>query len=238
MFFESHVEVWTGQSRSWIFYKNSQKLWKLNFIDKKGRIFCKSVLSGNIQDIFEGSWGEGGVSTNYWISNVKLSRIKSSNFKLNFAKRFLYIMLCKMFMYLQHHHDQLQNGKFPWLRSWRQWGQCKPNSWWSDDCRWERSRFNSNIVDMSGEISVTSMGEVTTKSINGEKAVDGNQMAKNEELCWKAKQDTSGKYIEKLEYQGKAFSKKVKTLKQLAELLAKQTGAEIKITSYNSDSKK
>lgn len=91
---------------------------------------------------------------------------------------------------------------------------------------------------MSSEISVTSMGEVTTKSINGEKAVDGNQMAKNEELCWKAKQDTSGKYIEKLEYQGKAFSKKVKTLKQLAELLAKQTGAEIKITSYNSDSKK
>ena len=70
-----------------------------------------------------------------------------------------------------------------------------------------------SIVDIFGDISVTSMSEVTTKKNGDEKAANGKQMAKNEKPWVKVKWDTSGKYIEKLEYWRMTFLKKVKTKK-------------------------
>ena len=54
----------------------------------------------------------------------------------------------------------------------------------------------------------------------------------------KNKRDTSAKYIEKLEYRCTTFSKKWKTLKKLAEQLASQTGAQLKVINFNPDSSK
>ena len=47
--------------------------------------------------------------------------------------------------------------------------------------------------------------------------------------CW---------YIKNIAYRRTTFSKKVKSMKKQAEDLAKQTGAQIKITTFNLDSKR
>ena len=54
----------------------------------------------------------------------------------------------------------------------------------------------------------------------------------------KNKRNTSCSYIKNIAYRRTTFSKKVKSMKKQAEDLAKQTGAQIKITIFNLDSKK
>ena len=54
----------------------------------------------------------------------------------------------------------------------------------------------------------------------------------------KNKRNTSCSYIKNIAYRRTIFSKKVKSMKKQAEDLAKQTGAQFKITIFNPDSKK
>lgn len=88
------------------------------------------------------------------------------------------------------------------------------------------------LVDMSGDISISSSGEVTAKD-SSRNATEENfppsdvpTENNNHKKPWtKEKRDTTGKYLTNLLYRRTTFSKKFKTLKQSAELLANQTGA-------------
>ena len=99
-------------------------------------------------------------------------------------------------------------------------------------------------------LSVTSKGEVIHSAGDNIQMEAGNdvdkELATNKERInqisgkpWaKNKRDTSAKYIEKLEYRHTTFSKKWKTLKKLAEQLASQTAAQLKIIIFNPDNNK
>ena len=65
-----------------------------------------------------------------------------------------------------------------------------------------------STVELSGNISITSMPEVTTNNTSGEKTADRNQIIQPmEKRSTKANHDTCGKYIEKLEYLMTTFLK-------------------------------
>ena len=72
------------------------------------------------------------------------------------------------------------------------------------------------------------------------------ELMTNEELTneisgkpWtKNKRNMTAKYTEKLEYRRTTFSKKWKAVKKLAEQLASQTGAQLKIIIFNLDNNK
>ena len=103
----------------------------------------------------------------------------------------------------------------------------------------------SNFQESLANLSLTSNGEIIHSASDNIQMEAGNdvdkELATNEEQTnpisgksWaKNKRDTSAKYIEKLEHRHTMFSKKWKKLKKLAQQLASQTGAQLKIIIFN-----
>ena len=75
----------------------------------------------------------------------------------------------------------------------------------------------------SSEEEVVTYSESTSNT-----ATSGKPWTKN-------KRDTSGSYVENIERRRTTFCRKIKTLHQKAEMIPKQTDAQIKIIVYNPD---
>ena len=86
----------------------------------------------------------------------------------------------------------------------------------------------TEFLDDANDVSINSYGDI----------VEGRTAAvATTSKPWTI-QNSSNKYIEKIEYRRTTFTKKWKTLKSQAEALASQTGVEIKAVIYNPDNKK